>query len=382
MKNIIKAIALVVPFALAVSCQEPDDMITLSEPQSFTLFIPTAANTQLDLSESSSIELVCEGQPDYGFNAGCEYVAQASLSSDFSSFITLSGSSSLPKISVDAAELAAELTTLSGKPESEFPYTTPVYFRVRASIAGSAAASAFNKEVGVCYSNIVALNNVRLSYALPPVVAPTQMYMIGGFCGWSWDNAYAMVPEWYEGTPNGTFWRMMYFDADAPFKFNFNKAWDGNEVGFAGVDGRITDNAGAGISKTDDGNIVVTTAGWYLVVVRTAVVGRSYEYSISFEEPAVYLFGACNGGEWSPLDAWKFTVPADGSGEFVSPAFAADGEVRACVIIDSANWWHSEFIVFGTELAYRGIGPDQERVNASAGQKMYINFTNGTGSIK
>lgn len=381
MKNILKAIALVIPFAFAVSCQEADDMITLNEPQSFTLLNPVVANTILDLSQSTSFELVCEGQPDYGFNAGCEYVAEASLSQDFSSFVTLE-SANLPVITIDAASLAAELTTLSGKPESEFPYTTAVYFRVKASIAGSAAASAFNKEVGTCYSNIVSLNSVRLSYALPPVVPPAQMYLIGGFCGWSWENAFAMVPEWYEGTPNGTFWRMIYFDADAPFKFNFNKAWDGNEVGFAGVDGRITDNAGAGITKTDDGNIVVTNAGWYLVVVRTTVVGRDYQYSIAFEQPTVYLFGPCNGGNWGPDDAWKFSVPADGNGEFVSPAFAADGEVRACVIIDPDNWWHSEFIVFGTELAYRGIGPDQERVNASAGQKMYINFTNGTGAIK
>lgn len=386
MKHIllITAVSLLASMTL-FSCTEKE-LTTMQEPHTFTLNTPVYSTSLIDLENSSGVELVCAGQPDYGFNCPCEYVAQASFTENFTegSYITLSTSSSDPKFSVDAAELASELTTLSGLDEKAFPIITPVYFRVKAVVKRNADAAVVNTELGAIYSNVVCFNRVRLHYALAAFKAPTKMAITGAFCGWSWDSSFDMVPEWYDTSkdPIGTFWRLMYVPDECGMKFNIEKAWDGNEKGFDAVKDRITDEAGAGVKASDDGNIVIEKAGWYLVIIKTAIVGRTYEFSLVVKKPDVYLFGACNGGAWEAKEEWKFSVPADETGEFVSPAFAADGEVRATVLVDPANWWHSEFLVFGNQLVYRGTGPDQERVSANAGQKIYINFTNGTGSIK
>ena len=186
---------------------------------------------------------------------------------------------------------------------------------------------------------------------------------------------------------NGTFWHLVYIEAGGSMKFNWEKDWNGNEVGFAGIDGHYSDNAGAGIGSTDDGNIRITKAGWYLLVIRTAVAGRGYQFSLEVNKPNVYLFGSTKGGTnaWAADDDGLFTVPDSKDGEFVSPAFAADADpesgVRACVIIDGEDWWHSEFMVINGKLAYRATGGDQERVTGNAGQRLYINFTNETGHI-
>jgi hypothetical protein len=39
-------------------------------------------------------------------------------------------------------------------------------------------------------------------------------------------------------------------------------------------------------------------------------------------------------------------------------------------------------MVFDGAIVYRGMGGDQDRVAGSAGQKLYLNFTNETGEIK
>jgi len=39
-------------------------------------------------------------------------------------------------------------------------------------------------------------------------------------------------------------------------------------------------------------------------------------------------------------------------------------------------------MVFNKKIVYRGTGGDQERVVVSAGQKLYLNFSNDTGDIK
>ena len=79
-------------------------------------------------------------------------------------------------------------------------------------------------------------------------------------------------------------------------------------------------------------------------------------------------------------------MPATKDGDFVSPAFAhaadSDSGLRAYVKIPGQDWWKSEFMVFGKKLVYRGAGDDQERVAVTAGQKMYVNFSNDTGDIK
>lgn len=366
--------------SLFTACESDDETPVLKEPASFVLNTPAYANTLYDLENSTSMEFTCS-QPDYGYTAAVNYTVQVSLTNDFTTegaYTTMSTSYPTAKFNQDVIELAAACTELSGKEEDEFPYEAPVYIRLKASLVS-------NGE-GVVYSNVVTLPKVRLYYALPPVLMPTTMYLNGSMCSedWNWGSAFPMVLT-YDN--NGTFWRLVYVPANGEMKFNTNKAWDGNDFGASAT---LVDNAGAELSG--DNNIIIANAGWYIVVVRTVIEGRDYKYTVEFNEPKVYLCGPATknaNGEmsWGANDNNLFTVPSEADAEFVSPAFTAealeaDGGVRACVIIGAEEWWHSEFIVLDGILEYRATGGDQTRVLGKPGQKLYINFTKGTGQIK
>lgn len=344
------------------------------EPTKFVLNTPAYVNTTYDLENSISLELTCS-QPDYGFTAATYYAVQISLSEDFSTFEELSTQYTTAKMNVDASELAIAATNLKvaeGATEEDFPLTSTLYIRLRAYL---------NENLGEIISNTISLTNVKIHFALPPVELPTKLYLIGDFCKWNWDDAAEMIPC-HDGT-TGTFWRMVYVKGG--LKFNTKTSWNGNEVGFAGC--TTVDNYGAGLSDAG-GNIGVNKEGWYLIVIRSKVNGRKIDYTVEFNEPAVWLIGNATGAgdnAWKELlDGWKFEVPTTADGYFISPAFAAGHAegARAYVKVDGFDWWKSEFMVFGDKLEYRAAGKDQARVPVTAGQKMYINFTNDTGKIE
>lgn len=185
--------------------------------------------------------------------------------------------------------------------------------------------------------------------------------------------------DWLPLTPvngfDGEFWKIIYLHADEQFKFAPQANW--NEGGDFGGEATINDEAGAGIT-VDGTNLKVTNAGWYLLHV---VNGSSR--TVNVYAPDVYLIGdVAPVNDWTVNDANKFTVPATDNGEFVSPAFAADGQVRICVNFGGFDWWRTEFIVFGNQITYRGNGGDQDRVSVTTGQKAYLNFSAGTGEFK
>ena len=372
MKKLSILASLFMGLAFFTGCEDQDNSPILQEPTSFTLNTPAYVNTVYDLENSASLELTCS-QPDYGFTAATTYAVEVSLNGEWGEGnSTLLGTTyTTAKMGVDAAELAAALTTLANKDEAEFPLTTQVHIRLKASLSESG--------MGEVYSNTITLPNVRFHYALPPVLLPENMYVIGSICDWDWGNSLPMVPT-YDN--DGTFWRLVYISAGGELKFNSLKAWNGGEFGASAT---LNDNANAGLSG--DGNIVVANGGWYLLVVHTAVEGRNYAYTVDFNEPNVYLMGSnAPINDWSINEANLFTVPTDADGDFISPAFAydtdGDGGIRACVSIDGYDWWKTEFMVFSGELKYRATGGDQERVNGTKGQVLHINFTKGTGSIQ
>lgn len=237
----------------------------------------------------------------------------------------------------------------------------------------------------------VRVNMLERTYTVTKII-PT-MYMIGGFCSWSWDNCSELVPSGANTSDaEGKYWILNYVGEKEGFKFNSSKAWDGGEFGFAGA---TMKSYVAGVDFVDDGgNMALTKAGWYLFCVEKKLVAGKATYTVCVFEPKVYLYGPAAGGSWGDNDAWLFTVPATADGEFVSPAFAADalgdadGGVRICVhpMADGAQylgeWWQTEFIFFDGKIAYRGRGGDQARVSAKAGQKAYLNFKAGTAYIK
>ena len=169
------------------------------------------------------------------------------------------------------------------------------------------------------------------------------------------------------------FWTIIYLHEGEQFKFAPQAGW-GGDFGYTGT--TINDEAGANITSSSDGNLVVGKAGWYLLKVQNGSTK-----ALTVLQPNVYLIGDA-AGEWNVADSHKFTVPTTEDGVFESPAFAADAELRMCVSVDGFDWWKSEFMVFDGKIEYRGRGIDQNRVNVKAGQKVTLNFTAGTGEIK
>ena len=362
------------------SCEsDRDDNPVFKEPTAFTLNVPAYVNTIYDLENSTSLELTCS-QPDYGYTAPTTYTVEVSTSQDFATFETLASTYTSAKMNVAADEIAVAATTLKvaeGALDADFPMETTLYFRLKASVG----KDQFGNELGVIYSNIISLPSVKLYFALPPVYGPENLYIIGKHNEWNWERCLPMTLVW--GTDN-VFWRMTYLDGG--WKFNSALDWDGGEVGYDKVKD-IKDNAGANISRSDDGNIVAGTPGWYLVVITANVVGRDVEYSVVINQPEVWMIGEVTGVDWKDrAEGWQLEVPTTADGEFVSPAFAAnstaDGGTRVYCPIEGHDPWHSEFMVFDGTIKYRGTGGDQDRVTATAGQKLYLNFSTDKGEIK
>jgi hypothetical protein len=388
MKKINMLASLLMGLTILSACStDRDGNPTMEDPTTFVLNKPAFADGAVyDLKNSSDVELTCS-QPNYGFTAATIYSVQVSVVdttfTDSTKYVTLSTTYSTAKMDVDAKEIAAAASQLllnKGSMESDFPVVCPMYIRLKAGLTNGS---------GIIYSNAVTLKNVRVNFALPAVTLPTELHILGSgtsLGAWSWDKCLDMVQTYAQ---NGTFWRIVYCDANSEFKVNTAKSWNGNQVGAGAT---LVDNAGAGLSGTD--NVVVANAGWYLMMVKTAISGRKVLYTIDFEKPNVYLFGVAaaltDGGDavWADNDANLFVVPTTADGYFESKAFTnavagdSDGGVRMCVTIPGEDWWHAEFVVIKKVITYRGTGGDQTRVGASKGQKVYLNFSTGEGYIK
>lgn len=384
MKNIIKSALLVVmSLTLMTACSDDNDSNpTIQSPTEFKLNTPALENTPIDLANSSKIILTCS-QPNYGYTASVQYTVQVATTPDMSDAQEISETSSSAKVEVNASLLASTLTNIfveKGKTEADFPMDVKAYFRLKANIVTSNGNVVEGTEV---LSNVVSLNKIHLLFSLPPVNLPSHLYVVGSFCDWNWAKSFDMVQVY--GTDN-TFWRLVYID-DSGIKLNSAAEWNGSEVGYAGI-------TVSGDCKDDiidnGGNIASKNPGWYLVIVTTSVVNREIHYDVQFNKPTIWLIGPAAGSTdyAEEAEGWSFTVPTTKDGDFVSPAFAGsvpggDGDgVRMYVKIPGHDWWHSEFVVLSDKIAYRATGGDQDRVAGSAGQKVYLNFSKGTGEIK
>lgn len=378
MKKLNIVVLMVLGVLTTVSCEsDRDSNPILQEATNFVLNTPAYASTVYDLKHAEKVELSCS-QPDYSFTAPVDYFVQVSLTGEFkeaaneetpATYQTLPSVHNTAKMNVEASELAIAIVNLSGIIEEEKFYTEPikVYIRLKASV---------NSGMKPILSNVVELPKVLSYFALKPMVMPEKMYMTGTVSGWDWAKAYEMVPVYPKAS--GEFWIMQYFEANSEIKFNSEKSYNGAEFGFANT--VIDDKANAGISDAD-GNIKIATPGWYIVVVKTTIVGRSYTFAVDFVEPVVYLCGATVGDKWG-VDGQPFINPTTADGEFVSPAFPKGGDLRICVVLAGHDWWHTEFIFLDGKIEYRGNGDDQTRVAVEAGKKAYLNFSKGTGRVE
>ena len=384
MKNIIKSALLVVmSLTLMTACSDDNDSNpSIQTPTEFKLNTPALENTPIDLANSSKIILTCS-QPNYGYTASVQYTVQVATDENMTDAVELSETSTSAKVEINAASLASALTDIyveKGKTEADFPMDVKAYFRLKANIVTSNGNVVEGTEI---LSNVVSLNNIHLLFSLPPVNLPSHVYVVGSFCDWDWAKSFDMVQVY--GTDN-TFWRLVYID-DSGIKLNTATEWNNNEVGYAGITAS-GDCAGDIIEK--DGNIASKNPGWYLVIVTTSVVNREIHYDVQFNKPNIWLIGPAAGSSdyTEEAEGWSFTVPTTKDGDFVSPAFAGsvpggDGDgVRMYVKVPGHDWWHSEFVVLSDNIDYRATGGDQARAAGSAGQKVYLNFSKGTGEIK
>lgn len=370
-------------------------------PQPITLNSPIFASGTYDLANTEALQLTCT-QPDYGFPATTTYVVQLSLDEDMSAPNELTTTYSSNKMEVPGKELAIattkQLMNKQNKKQDDFPIETPVYLRVRAYISGVT-----NSET---LSNIIKLNKVRTAFALPDVEVPNPFYVNGTYSDNSWEKAMPTVPAYGN---ESTQWRIVWID-DKGIKVSPTKS----EANY--TEDMITPiytSSSAGFTVTPDGQIIAKTPGWYLMIIDGTINNEKRELSLSFrfDEAVVWLIGTsilnaeagivkesdAEHPEW--VTCWtedrlrnekeeyvKFSTPAEMNGQFVSPALTSpvdgDGGTRAYVKVKTMDWWKSEFFVFDKKIVYRGTGGDQERVNGSVGQKVYLNFKDDTGELK
>lgn len=199
------------------------------------------------------------------------------------------------------------------------------------------------------------------------------LYLTGDHYNWG-----GTADDWLPLTPvhsHATLsWTIIYLHEGEQFKFAPQQGW-GDDFGM-NVES-VVDHAG--MNPSGDNNIVVGNAGWYLIKVDNTPGARKVE----FLKPEVYLIGNTAPAGWNVDASGLFEIPEAENGLFVSPAFAAEDEVRMCVKLEDVDWWQTEFVVTTSgQIDFRGAGDDQARVKVKAGQKCYLNFTTGGGQYK
>ncbi|MDR2041547.1 MAG: SusF/SusE family outer membrane protein [Tannerella sp.] len=194
---------------------------------------------------------------------------------------------------------------------------------------------------------------------------PETLYMIGeDFGNWEW-NSPAVAEMTQVNGHAGQFWCVRYFTANKGFKWCSVKDWSGD---FASI------GANSGFSIAEDGNAVVATDGFYIVLVDYLAK------TITIESAAVYGIGDCF-GSW---DKATYPFTANQTAKTMSIVTTAASELRmyAASTATDADWWQTEFIILDGKIVYRGNEGDQERVTVEAGKTVTLDFNAGTGTIQ
>lgn len=394
MKDIIKslfvgAVALAA-MPLMTSCDNDDDSNpTLHTPESFVLNTPAyAQNNTYDLSKAESVNLTTS-QPDYGFPAATEYQVEVSLDQNFTSVTTLEVPEGISyrtlgtvynqaNMDVDGVELNNAIVALyqaAHNGEDPSGIIMPAYIRLTAHISGT--------DVGWCASNVITLPKVTVSYI---ATVPTEVYVSGP----SIRKGEEAKPLGVVNGMDGQYFGMFYMEAGSSMMWG-DEASQTN--GFA-LTTTKDDQAGAGLSEAADGGIAFANAGWYAIHMKFEVdaANNILLSTLTVYPGNAYVTGAVAGGVWNDPDPnWALTAPADASGEWVSPAFAGSGELRAYIKIGTFEWWRTEFTIYKESVFWRGnnnignswteVGNDYA-VTGNTGQKLYVDFDYDKGRVE
>ncbi|MBQ8500769.1 MAG: DUF5115 domain-containing protein [Bacteroides sp.] len=239
-------------------------------------------------------------------------------------------------------------------------------------------------KMGSKGKKVITINVKDYTYTIKNWTAlPEEMYINGSAYSsdWNWTDAVQMVPVTQTA---GMFWSMQYYEAGEQIKFAPVRDWKGD---FGWNDEGVTAAAKTLAELTEEGgNIRIGKTGWYIVVVTADEEGNK---TIDFLEPKVYMLGGVINESWICDENTLFTNPTDDKGDFVSPAITKDGTARICVVVESGNWWKSEFTISDGKIVYRenkevsdNLGELGYECKVTAGQKVHVNFANGTGSVE
>lgn len=384
MKKTLYYITILLACLFTTACEDDrNENPVLRIPQSFVLNAPTEVSEYYDLKNMESLTVSCE-RPDYGFNAVTTYTAELALDESFAQPYALPTRYTATTLQLNASEMAIAVCTLlvnkynyddTTYPQDEI---TTVYLRLKADLSVDGIES--------IYSSTLPLN-VKSYFALEPLSMPEQMFLTGNVIGnWDWQASVQMIPV---HSQPGKFWCMQYLGKTsegemAQIKFNTLQDDDTAIGANAQIDEATQELANTTIAN--NGSIEIGTPGWYIVAVTTEIMGRQFIYHLQLLKPEIYLHGGVtNNANWGiPDRAYLFDIPTDADGEFVSPPFANDSQLRMCVVLSDGEWeWYkSEFNIIGGKIVYRGNGGEQEAVNVKQGQRAYLKFADNTGYVQ
>lgn len=373
------AVVLLGIFAFA-ACEKQDKTPVFTQPESFVLNTPAYVNSPFDLTNSKFVEF-STSQPDYGFTAGVDYTLQISLNNTWEqpedkkavpNYYEM-GPYTTAKFQADAEEFAGALNVLGNNLEDDgrYPKTAKVYVRLKANLTASGE--------GLIYSNVVEFPTMTYHWYLPPFDPPKALFLVKGedFDGSS---------EFHPTHDAAYLWGMVWLEDGDEFRFTNAKNFDDLNLGYDDIPaGQILDLGGSGVEKAANGAFVVNNTGWYVVSLKTLVEGRSYNHTLTIDAPKVWLTGDSSpDAQWgSCSDDNLFTAPTTYDGAWVSPALAAEGNIRTHVKLDGVDWWKSEFYLVGGEIKFRGKGDEIAGVaTGEPGDVVYLKFSDNTGEVK
>lgn len=385
--------ALVLPL-LFTSCDEDRDSnptLDLSHlAEGFVLNTPALAeNNTYDLNSAKNLVLTCS-QPNYG-NApyAVKYYVQVSIDPTFVSdaeatHVELATYAENPSsLEFVASEVNNAVVSLfqAANPDTSVPEEMPIYIRLRAVISGT-----LDNTLGETYSNVITLPSVKATYEAPDAKFTDNLFLIGDGIQTSWES-WKAIPK-VEGL-DGNYYGIIYMPAGGQFK------WGTESNDYRGIN-RITidDQAEAGISEGENQNIKVANAGWYTLHFKGKITEdkKNIEWTMTIYKTQVCLIGACIGqSTWGFADDTALEAPADPTGEWVSPAFTANEELRVAVKVGSIDWYRTEFTIHNGEVFWRKynmpnnwaetMGADYS-VKPAVGTKLYVNFDTNKAEVR
>ena len=385
---------MVLPLIFA-SCDTDDgsnpklDLSHVSE--GFVLNTPAyAENNTYDLVNSEGVWLTCS-QPNYGGGVPdvVNYYVQVSLDPTFAqgnadaAYTELPSSYYLAKMQVNARELNDAVVELYQKAHPDavtVPEKVTTYIKLRACIDGG-----MDKKLGETFSNVITLPSVHATYVAPDAEFKPNLFVIGSSIQEAW-TSWKEVPK-LAGI-DGQYFTVIYVPAGGEFKWG---TAEGDYKDYNALNS-VTDKANAGAQANGDfNNIQFTNGGWYTLYFKGTITpdGKSIDYDLTIYPAEVYIFGNSNGGIWEFNDSWKLTAPADASADWVSPPFAAAGELRVSIKIPGIDWYRSEFTIYKGNLFFgnptenwaKNFGSDYS-VQCAPGKKLYVNFDKNTAEVK